>query len=214
VENSYTRDKIDSQLKSELLTALQPAFAKISDMGIRYSALPGHTSEIANALNDELSASWKNKRGIEIVAFGVNSVKASEDDEEMIQSMQQAAAYQNPGLGAAAVIQAQTQAMKDAANNAGGAAVGFMNMNMAAQAGGANAAELYSMAAAQNAAQQTAGAPAVSANSWTCPNCGSVNTGKFCPECGMARPSSEWTCPSCGTVNKGKFCTECGTGKP
>ena len=145
VENSYTRDKIDSQLKSELLTALQPAFAKISDMGIRYSALPGHTSEIANALNDELSASWKNKRGIEIVAFGVNSVKASEDDEEMIQSMQQAAAYQNPGLGAAAVIQAQTQAMKDAANNAGGAAVGFMNMNMAAQAGGANAAELYSI---------------------------------------------------------------------
>ena len=214
VENSYTRDKIDSQLKSELLTALQPAFAKISDMGIRYSALPGHTSEIANALNDELSASWKNKRGIEIVAFGVNSVKASEDDEEMIQSMQQAAAYQNPGLGAAAVIQAQTQAMKDAANNAGGAAVGFMNMNMAAQAGGANAAELYSMAAAQNAAQQTAGTPAASADSWTCPNCGSVNTGKFCPECGMARPSSEWTCPSCGTVNKGKFCTECGTGKP
>ena len=213
VENSYTRDKIDSQLKSELLTALQPAFAKISDMGIRYSALPGHTSEIAKALNDELSASWKNKRGIEIVAFGVNSVKASEEDEEMIQSMQQAAAYQNPGLGAAAVIQAQTQAMKDAANNAGGAAVGFMNMNMAAQAGGANAAELYSMAAAQNASQQTAGA-AASADSWTCPNCGSVNTGKFCPECGTARPSSEWTCPSCGTVNKGKFCTECGTGKP
>ena len=214
VENSYTRDKIDSQLKSELLTALQPAFAKISDMGIRYSALPGHTSEIANALNDELSASWKNKRGIEIVAFGVNSVKASEEDEEMIQSMQQAAAYQNPALGAAAVIQAQTQAMKDAANNAAGAAVGFMNMNMAAQAGGANAAELYSMAAAQNAAQQTAGTPAASADSWTCPNCGSVNTGKFCPECGTARPSSEWTCPSCGTVNKGKFCTECGTGKP
>ena len=124
--------------------------------------------------------------------------------------MQQAAAYQNPALGAAAVIQAQTQAMKDAANNAAGAAVGFMNMNMAAQAGGANASELYSMAASQ----QSSGAPAASADSWTCPNCGSVNTGKFCPECGTARPSSEWTCPSCGTVNKGKFCTECGTGKP
>ena len=43
VTDTYTRDEIDSQLKSELLTALQPAFAKISDMGIRYSSLPGHT---------------------------------------------------------------------------------------------------------------------------------------------------------------------------
>ena len=31
VEGEFTRDRIDSQLKSELLTALQPAFAKISD---------------------------------------------------------------------------------------------------------------------------------------------------------------------------------------
>ena len=59
VEAAYTRDKIDSQLKAELLTALQPAFAKISAMGIRYSALPGHTMEIAQALNDVLSAKWR-----------------------------------------------------------------------------------------------------------------------------------------------------------
>ena len=35
----YRRENLDSQLKSELLTALQPAFAKISEQGIRYSAL-------------------------------------------------------------------------------------------------------------------------------------------------------------------------------
>ena len=51
VTEEYTRDKIDSQLKSELMTALQPAFAQISAMGIRYSAVPAHTMEVADALN-------------------------------------------------------------------------------------------------------------------------------------------------------------------
>ena len=51
VEGEFRKDRLDSQLKSELLTALQPAFAKISAMGIRYSQLPAHTTEIADALN-------------------------------------------------------------------------------------------------------------------------------------------------------------------
>ena len=58
VENEYRREDLDSQLKSELLTALQPACAKISEMGIRYSALPGHADDIADALNDVLSDKW------------------------------------------------------------------------------------------------------------------------------------------------------------
>ena len=81
VEQAYTRESIDGQLKSELLTALQPAFAKVSAMGIRYSSLPAHTMEIANALNEVLSSQWKELRGIEIVSFGINSMKASEEDE-------------------------------------------------------------------------------------------------------------------------------------
>ena len=80
VETAYRREMIDAQLKSELMTALQPAFAKISSMGIRYSALPGHTAEIADALNEVLSAKWKELRGIEILSFAVSSVKASEED--------------------------------------------------------------------------------------------------------------------------------------
>ena len=73
VGEDYTRDRLDGQLKTELLTALQPAFAKISDMGIRYSALPGHTMELADALNEVLSGKWRNLRGLEIVSFGVSS---------------------------------------------------------------------------------------------------------------------------------------------
>ena len=82
VSSDYRRDQIESQLKTELLTALQPAFAKISEQGIRYSALPGHTDDLADALNDVLSEKWAKLRGLEVVSFGVSSVKANEEEEK------------------------------------------------------------------------------------------------------------------------------------
>ena len=211
VEGDFLRGQIDSQLKTELLTALQPAFARISEMGIRYSALPGHTAEIADALNDILSEKWQNQRGVEIISFGVSSVTASEEDEAMIKNLQSAAALRDPTMAAAQLAGAQAQAMRDAAKNENGAMMGFMGMGMAQQAGGMNAASLFQMGAQQPAPQaaQTASA------SWKCPKCGASATGKFCPECGAAKPADNgWTCAACGTVNKGKFCTECGAKKP
>ena len=212
VEGDYTRDQIDSQLKSELLTALQPAFAKISDMGIRYSALPGHTVEIADALNEVLSEKWANLRGVEIVSFGVNSVKASEEDEAMIKELQRNAVFRNANMAAAHLVGAQAQAMQDAAKNAGGAFTGFMGMNMAQSSGAANAAQLFQMGAQQQAQQP---APAQqSAGAWKC-TCGATVTGRFCPECGAKKPEQDegWKC-ACGAVNKGKFCAECGARRP
>lgn len=215
VEGDYTREQIDSQLKSELLTALQPAFAKISEMGVRYSALPGHTTEIAEALNDVLSEKWANLRGVEIVSFGVNSVKASEEDEAMIKELQKNAVFRNANMAAAHLVGAQAQAMQDAAKNPGGAFTGFMGMNMAQQGGGVNAAQLFQMGAQQQ--QQQPSAPVQqSAGAWTCA-CGATATGKFCPECGAKKPEAKsaegWTC-ACGAVNTGKFCSECGAKRP
>ena len=236
VEGDYTRDKIDSQLKSELLTALQPAFAKISEMGIRYSALPGHTMELSEALNEVLSSKWVNLRGVEVVSFGVNSVKASEEDEAMIKELQRNAVFRNANMAAAHMVGSQAQAMQDAAKNMAGAFTGFMGMNMAQGGNGVNAAQLFQMGQ-QQIAQQPA-QPA--ANGWKCacgatatgkfcPECGSKKpepqagwkcacgataTGKFCPECGAKKPAEEgWTC-ACGAVNKGKFCAECGAKRP
>ena len=235
VTEAYTRDTIDGQLKSELLTALQPTFARISDMGIRYSSLPGHTREIAEALNEELSAQWRDRRGLEIVAFGVSSVKANEEDEQMIKEMQREAAYMDPTRAAAMLSRSQGEAMKAAASNtATGPAMAFMGMGMAGQMGGINAQNLYAMGqqqAAQQAAQQPAAPPqpaaapqpapqpaataaAPAADGWTCA-CGQTgNTGKFCGNCGQPKPADEsWTC-ACGAVNKGKFCAECGRPRP
>ena len=221
VTEAYTRDTIDGQLKSELLTALQPAFARISDMGIRYSSLPGHTREIAEALNEELSAQWRDRRGLEIVAFGVSSVKANEEDEQMIKEMQREAAYMDPTRAAAMLSRSQGEAMKAAASNtATGPAMAFMGMGMAGQMGGINAQNLYAMgqqqpvAPPQPAPQPAAPAAAPAANGWTC-TCGQTgNTGKFCGSCGQPKPADEsWTC-ACGAVNKGKFCAECGRPRP
>ena len=215
VSAAYTRAQLDNQLKTELLTALQPAFARLSEMGIRYSSLPAHTGEIADALNEVLSAKWRDLRGIEIVSFGVSSVKANEEDEKLIKEMQRNAAYRDPTAAAAAIIGAQAQAMQDAANNAGGAAVGFMGMNIAQQAGGMNPADLYAMGSQQPAQPAASVQPAQpAADGWTCPDCGRQAFGKFCTECGRKKPEDGWTCPSCGAVNKGKFCAECGAKKP
>ena len=216
VGEPFTRDRIDSQMKSELLTALQPAFAKISEMGIRYSALPGHTQELADALNDVLTPKWGDLRGLEVVSFGVSSVKASEEDEAMIKELQKNAAFRDPTLAGANLVGAQAAAMQAAAKNEGaGPAMAFMGMNMAANAGGFNAQNLYAMGQQQQ--QQPAAPAAPAAGGWTCPKCGKAGiTGNFCPECGAKKPAETegWTCAKCGTVNKGKFCTECGEKKP
>ena len=219
VSEEFTRDRLDGQLKTELLTALQPAFAKISDMGIRYSSLPGHTMELADALNEVLSSKWRDLRGLEIVSFGVSSVKASEEDEKMLKEMQRNVAFMDPTRAAAHLVGAQASAMQAAASNQGaGSAMAFMGMNMAGQAGGMNAQNLYQMGAQQQSQQQAAqpapAAPAAPTAGWTC-SCGKTgNTGKFCAECGSPKPVSDtWTC-ACGAVNKGKFCSECGKPKP
>ena len=208
VESDYTRDRLDTQLKSEFLTALQPAFARISAQGIRYSALPGHTLELADAMNSALSSQWSEKRGIKVASVAVNSVSASAEDEAMIKELQKSAVFRNPNMAAAHMVQAQAEAMKSAAKNENGAMMGFMGMNMAQTAGGINANSLFQM----GQSQQPAASAAPSANSWTCA-CGTVNTGNFCTECGATKPNDGWVC-ACGSVNKGKFCPECGAKKP
>lgn len=224
VTDAYERDQIDSQLKTELLTALQPAFARISEMGIRYSAVPGHTKELADALNEELSDKWRNLRGIEIVSFGVNTLKASEEDEQMIKDLQKAAALSNPLLGQGMMTGATADAMKAAASNtATGPMMAFAGMNMA-QMAGANSG-VYQMGGGQPIPAPVQGQPAYGTPApapaqaapagWTC-SCGKTgNTGKFCAECGKPQPQPEagWTC-SCGAVNQGKFCANCGAKKP
>ena len=224
VSEDYKTDQLLGQMRTELLTALQPAFAKISEMGIRYSALPGHTMELADALNEQLSSKWRDLRGLEIVSFGVSSVKAEEEDEKMLKELQRNAAFMDPTRAAAHLVGAQASAMQAAASNQNaGPAMAFMGMNMAGQAGGMNAQSLFQMGQQQQMQQaqmQQQAAPAAPAApaGWTC-SCGQSGiTGNFCPNCGSKKPEPKpaaagWTC-SCGATATGKFCPECGSPKP
>ena len=224
VSGDYTRDRIDSQLKSEFLTALQPAFARISDMGIRYSALPGHTMELAESMNEVLSPKWAELRGISIVSVGVSSVNANPEDEERIKKLQNAAAstYGTMAVGEAMLNASQGGNGTDDSNGSGGfmglagmAMAGMMANNMSGGQGAGPNGGFGGLHMYQPPTQPAAAAAA--AVGWTCPKCGKAgNTGKFCQECGEKKPEEPkgWTCPKCGTVNKGKFCQECGEKKP
>ncbi len=210
ISGEYERSRIDSMLKSELLSALQPAFGKFADTGLRYSSLPAHTLEISDELNRILSGKWAKLRGLSVVSFNINSVSISPDDEKMIQDLQKKAVLRDPGMAAATLAGAQAEAMQSAAKNSAGAMTGFMGFGMAQNAGGVRADDLYRMAGERKTA------PEPPATGWIC-ECGeSSNQGRFCVSCGKKKPESTdgWVCPACGHICKGKFCPECGAKKP
>ena len=224
VSEEYTRDELDGQLKTEFISALQPAFGRLSDLEMRPNQIVSHNTELENAMNAALSEKWGALRGLQVVSIALGSVTLPDEDAEMIKTLQRSAVMRDPTMAAATLVGAQADAMKTAAGNSAGAMTGFMVMVMAMNAGGGmNAQNLYAMGQQQQAqqpvqpqqpAQPAPAAPAApAADAWTC-SCGATVTGKFCTECGSPRPAQNgWVC-SCGAVNKGKFCSECGAKKP
>jgi len=220
IEEPYMRSQIQSQLKTELLSALQPALAQLSNYGIRYSQIPLHAAELTQELDNLLSDSWGRLRGLDLISIGFNSITLPPEDEERIKAVQAMAVLKDTNMAAATLVSAQADALRAAGANEGGAMLGFLGLGMAQQAGGVNAAQLFGMNSGGQQAPPVAAANfgAVSGSpspTWTC-SCGSVNgTGNFCQSCGKPRPAPEgqWVCV-CGTANTGKFCSECGAAKP
>ncbi|MDR1513080.1 MAG: SPFH domain-containing protein [Propionibacteriaceae bacterium] len=217
VPQEYRRDQLDGQLKSELLAALQPALAQISTLGVRYSALPGHGPEIQQALNGVLSQQWGATRGITIASVAINSATASPEDEDMIKKLQASAVMRNPTMAAASIVSAQADAMRAAAQNTGGAMIGFAGLGMAQQTGGVSAQDLFAMGQAAAAPPPPPAPAAAPAGTWACPQCGLANSGKFCMNCGTPKPAGAviYVCDKCGwappdPANPPKFCSNCG----
>lgn len=218
VTESYTRDQLDTQLKTEFISALQPAFAKLSDLELRPNQIVAHNTELEQAMNEALSVKWGQLRGLEVVSIALGSVTLPPEDADMIKQLQRTAVLQNANMAGAALVGAQADSMRAAASNSAGAMTGFMGMGMAMNAGGINAQNLYAMGQ-QQAQQAQPAQPAVSTpsqDSWKC-SCGATVTGKFCPECGAKKPQpvqmDTWKC-QCGAINTGKFCQQCGRAKP
>lgn len=208
IENEYTQEEIDSQLKTEFISALQPALAKISEMQIRPNAIPGYAEELSDAMNKALTKKWAELRGLSVISIALNPIILPEEDSEMIKQAQKSAIMRDPTMAAATLVGAQSDAMRDAAKNSAGTMAGFMGLSFAQNSGGMNAQNLFAMGKSQNTAQEK--------SSWKC-SCGSISAGNFCPNCGAKKADMPLInkCSKCGYNSPAnsappKFCPECG----
>ncbi|WP_349673622.1 SPFH domain-containing protein [Lacrimispora sp.] len=204
-------EDINGQYLSEFLEALQSSINQMSADGIRISYVASKGRELGQYMSDVLDDQWRAGRGIEIQSVGIASISYDEESKSLIQMRNQGAMLSDPGIREGYVQGAAARGIEAAGSNANGSLAGFMGMGMGMNTAGgfmgaasaANANQMQMNQAAKNAGAQ---------ETWTC-SCGSVNTGKFCPDCGSKKPEGPWTC-GCGAVNTGKFCSECGKPRP
>ena len=219
VAYEFTREEIDAQLKTEFVSALQPALAALSELELRPAQLPAKANELRAAMNEALKLDWEDSRGITVEKIALNPITLSPEDMKKINQMEDAITMgTNPFMMAGRMADASATAMENAASNPNGAMNGFVGMGMAMNAGGMNSAQgFYNMGVQQMQQQQQMQAQTQpAADSWKCA-CGNTATGKFCPECGAKKPEPKaadgWKC-ACGNIATGKFCPECGAKKP
>lgn len=198
---------VNEQFRNEFMEALQSSINQMSADGIRISYVSSKGRELSKYMADVLDEEWHQNRGLQIVSVGIGSISYDEESKSLINMRNQGAMLSDPSVREGYVQGAVARGMEAAGSNANGSMAGFMGMGMATQMGG-SAMSAASAANMQQMEQQNRQRQAGQALGWTC-ECGSVNTGKFCPNCGKPAPAAEWTC-SCGFVNTGKFCPNCG----
>lgn len=230
-------DSINEQYLNEFLEAFQTSINQMSADGNRVSFVASKGRELSRYMANVLDDDWKKMRGMEIQAVGIASISYDEESQSLINLRNRGAMLSDPTVREGYVQGQIAEGLKAAGSNSAGSMAGFMGVGMGMQGtggfmGSASQTNMQQMMRNQQNQQaqqpqpgggqlaEGAAAPApqqtpqpAAAGSWTC-SCGSVNTGKFCSECGSPRPApAEWTC-SCGASNKGKFCSECGKPRP
>lgn len=216
---------INEQYMDEFLEALQASINQMSADGERISFVASKGMVLSRYMSTVLDEGWKRDRGFEVMNVGIASISYDEESQKLINLRNQGAMLSDPAVREGYVQGAVARGMEAAGSNANGAMAGFMGMGVGMNAGGgfmgaastANLQQMQMNAAQQGNPPQPGGHPGQEGTEqpggWICA-CGTVNTGKFCGECGKPRPESgTWTC-SCGAVNTGKFCGECGRPRP
>lgn len=216
-------EDVNLQYSSEFMAALQAAINQMSADGTRISHVSSKGVELGKYMSDILDDEWREMRGMQIQAVGIASISYDEESQKLINTRNQGAMLSDPTVREGYVQGAVARGLEAAGSNANGAMAGFMGMGMASQAGGGlagsfsqtNQAAISQQQAQQQAQQAQQAASAPSADTWKC-SCGADNKGKFCSECGGAKPApvGTWVCPKCSATNTGKFCSECGTPAP
>ena len=201
------------QYNDEFVAELSTAFNNYSADGFRISHIASKTKEMGKYMAQALDEDWNQLRGFEVVSVGMQPPSYSEESQQIINERSKMASQvsylKDAANQQAFMAKSVGEGISSAGKNAGGAAVGFMGMNMA-QNMGAGVMGGYMQNPQYAQPQQGYGQPqqgygqqqppqAPQQGGWTC-SCGAVNSGKFCMECGKPKPEAP----------KGRFCTNCG----
>ena len=216
-----TRQDIEPQIKTEAIAAIRQAVGGLSKLKIGYTDIAGYEMQLTKDVDKLLDDDWQEARGISMFKIAIGMMDADEKSQQKILKYQEARGYADPTMLGTYIGMGQTDALNTAAGNTAGAVTGFAGYGMVGgvAGGGLNVANLMQQGAQQQqyqaAQQQVNQAPAQ--DTWKC-SCGSVNTGKFCPNCGQPKPEAAGLkfCPECGQpfadpANPPKFCPNCGT---
>lgn len=219
----YRKEDIVEQIRSEVIAVFQNVLNELGTEAhkIPVLELPSQTDEIKQMMDEKVFDEPVRRRGLNILVFTVESVSLDEESEKYIQDYLFSS---NANLQQGRLTDAYAEAVKSAASNKAGTINGFMGIGMMNMAGNGvfgnmnqNIANNSTTGQNQVGTGAAMAAQAVQANApvandeWKCPNCGTMNKGKFCSECGTQKVAAK-VCPKCGKPVEAsqKFCPECG----
>ena len=220
------------QFNDEFVSELGTAFNQYSADGFRVSHIASKTKEMGKYMADALDEDWNQLRGFQVTSVGMQPPAYDEESQKIVTERSKMASQVSYLKDAenqqAYMAKSVGEGISGAGNNPGGAAIGFMGMNMAQNMGAGvmgnymqnpqyGNQQQYAQPQQQQPQQPQQQAPQQAApaqGGWTC-ECGATNQGKFCSECGKARPEApkKRFCTNCGAELSPttKFCPECGT---
>ena len=226
----YLKEKLIEQMRSEVIAVFQNVINELGNEKHKVPVLemPSQTDEIRTMMDEMVFDEPIRKRGISITCFAVESVTLAEESEKKIDDYELSS---NAHMQQGRLVDAYAEAIQNAASNKSGTMNGFMGigmMNMATNGmmGGVATnpwqntknSQIDLSKENQNSEENVMKEEAKVESSkveqneeWKC-ECGNINTGKFCSNCGKPK-SNKKKCTKCGTENEAtdKFCSECGT---
>lgn len=212
--DKVTKSEILEQMRAEVMAAFQNVLNEMGNSKHRVPVLelPSYTNEIKQVMDERVFDEPIRRRGLKLISFAVESVTLTEESNKRIEQYEN---NSNSMMQQGRIL----DVMETAAGNAGGAAAGFMGLGMMNMTTGGMSGGVMQNAfngQGQQAQYDPYGQQGAAQGGVKCAKCGTVFTGKFCPECGTPAPAMQVQkkCAKCGTEFTGKFCPECGTPAP